>query len=69
MSSKINFATDFEKSVLVNNFEKRGWTQVSPEDDWHFYWYVYCIDCVFSVVLLIIQRIWTWQKMAYQSEL
>ncbi|XP_037937126.1 probable tubulin polyglutamylase TTLL1 [Teleopsis dalmanni] len=35
---KINFCTDFDKSVLVNNFEKRGWSQVSAEDDWNFYW-------------------------------
>lgn len=37
--SKVSYVTDFEKSVLVNNFEKRGWNSVNPEDDWHFYWY------------------------------
>ena len=35
---KITFCTDMDKSVIVHNFEKRGWIQVSPEDDWNFYW-------------------------------
>ncbi|XP_039962745.1 polyglutamylase complex subunit TTLL1 isoform X1 [Bactrocera neohumeralis] len=35
---RISFCTDLDKSVLVNNFEKRGWSQVSPDDDWNFYW-------------------------------
>lgn len=35
---KIGFCTDLDKSVLVNNFEKRGWHQVNGDDDWHFYW-------------------------------
>lgn len=35
---RISFCTDLDKSVLVNNFEKRGWTQASPDDDWNFYW-------------------------------
>lgn len=29
MSGKVKFATDLEKSVLINNFEKRGWSQVN----------------------------------------
>lgn len=37
--SRVSYVTDFEKSVLVSNFEKRGWNHVNPEDDWHFYWY------------------------------
>ncbi|XP_001605729.1 probable tubulin polyglutamylase TTLL1 isoform X1 [Nasonia vitripennis] len=37
---KVTFCTDMDKSVIVYNFEKRGWTQVSPEDDWNFYWAV-----------------------------
>lgn len=24
--------------MLLNNFEKRSWVQVNPEDDWNFYW-------------------------------
>ena len=36
--SRVKFATDFDKSVLLNNFENRGWVQVGPEDDWNFYW-------------------------------
>lgn len=35
---KINYCTDVEKTVLIANFEKRGWTQVGPDDDWNFYW-------------------------------
>lgn len=36
--TRITFCTDVDKSVIVHNFEKRGWTQVGPEDDWNFYW-------------------------------
>ncbi|KAL1454448.1 hypothetical protein WDU94_010703 [Cyamophila willieti] len=37
--NKIYYCTDLDKSVLINNFEKRGWVQVnSVEDDWNFYW-------------------------------
>ncbi|XP_055692032.1 polyglutamylase complex subunit TTLL1 [Lutzomyia longipalpis] len=35
---KIYFCTDLDKSVLINNFEKRGWVQVAADDDWNFYW-------------------------------
>ncbi|XP_055537110.1 polyglutamylase complex subunit TTLL1-like isoform X2 [Wyeomyia smithii] len=35
---KICFCTDLDKSVLISNFEKRGWVQVSADDDWNFYW-------------------------------
>ncbi|XP_071954889.1 polyglutamylase complex subunit TTLL1-like [Antedon mediterranea] len=38
MSKTMKFATDMEKSVLMNNFEKRKWIQVSPDEDWNFYW-------------------------------
>lgn len=38
MATRIRYCTDFEKSVLVNNFEKRGWVHCSPDEDWHFYW-------------------------------
>ena len=27
-----------DKSVLLNNFEKRGWAHVMADDDWNFYW-------------------------------
>ncbi|XP_048511229.1 polyglutamylase complex subunit TTLL1 isoform X6 [Athalia rosae] len=37
---RVTFCTDMDKSVIVYNFEKRGWTQVGPEDDWNFYWAV-----------------------------
>lgn len=35
---KISYCTDLDKSVLVNNFEKRGWNQVNYDEDWNFYW-------------------------------
>ncbi|CAO1430212.1 unnamed protein product [Diamesa serratosioi] len=35
---KICFCSDMDKSVLLNNFEKRGWAQVMADDDWNFYW-------------------------------
>ncbi|XP_066593904.1 polyglutamylase complex subunit TTLL1 isoform X2 [Prorops nasuta] len=38
--NRITFCTDMEKSVIVHNFEKRGWLQVGPDDDWNFYWAV-----------------------------
>lgn len=39
---RVKFATDMEKSVLMNNFEKRGWIQTTPEaGDWNFYWLVF----------------------------
>lgn len=27
-----------DKSVLINNFEKRNWQSSNAEDDWNFYW-------------------------------
>ena len=36
--ARLKYACDMDKSVLINNFEKRGWTSVSPEEDWNFYW-------------------------------
>jgi len=32
---KLKYACDLE-----NNFDRRGWTAVSPEEDWNFYWFV-----------------------------
>ncbi|XP_030845156.1 probable tubulin polyglutamylase TTLL1 [Strongylocentrotus purpuratus] len=38
MAAKIRYATDLDKTVLVGNFDKRGWIQVGGDDDWNFYW-------------------------------
>ncbi|XP_078738419.1 polyglutamylase complex subunit TTLL1 isoform X2 [Lampetra fluviatilis] len=38
MAGRVKWATDVEKSVLVNNFEKRGWVQVAPDEAWNIYW-------------------------------
>lgn len=35
---RLRYACDLDKSVLINNFEKRGWIPVSAEEDWNFYW-------------------------------
>jgi hypothetical protein len=42
---RVTYCTDLDKSVLTSNFEKRGWSQVGPDDDWNFYWCVQCIQC------------------------
>ncbi|XP_053097711.1 probable tubulin polyglutamylase TTLL1 isoform X1 [Pangasianodon hypophthalmus] len=50
MAGKVKWVTDIEKSVLVNNFEKRGWIQVTDTEDWNFYWMsIQTIRNVFSV--------------------
>uniref|UniRef100_A0A5F9C204 TTL family tubulin polyglutamylase complex subunit L1 n=1 Tax=Oryctolagus cuniculus TaxID=9986 RepID=A0A5F9C204_RABIT len=50
MAGRVKWVTDIEKSVLINNFEKRGWVQVSENEDWNFYWMsVQTIRNVFSV--------------------
>jgi len=41
---RITYCTDLDKSVLISNFEKRGWSQVGPDDDWNFYWCVYYVQ-------------------------
>jgi hypothetical protein len=38
MAGRVKWVTDIEKSVLINNFEKRGWIQVTENEDWNFYW-------------------------------
>ncbi|CAI5636163.1 unnamed protein product [Oreochromis niloticus] len=50
MAGKVKWVTDIEKSVLINNFEKREWIQVTENDDWNFYWMsIQTIRNVFSV--------------------
>ena len=41
--SRVKYVCDQDKSVLVNNFEKRGWILCSEDEDWNFYWYV-CVN-------------------------
>lgn len=47
---RVTYCTDLEKSVIMSNFERRGWMQVSVEDDWNFYW-AFTTNCrnVFSI--------------------
>uniref|UniRef100_A0A3B3WFE8 Tubulin tyrosine ligase-like family, member 1 n=1 Tax=Poecilia mexicana TaxID=48701 RepID=A0A3B3WFE8_9TELE len=50
MAGKVKWVTDIEKSVLINNFEKREWVQVTENEDWNFYWMsIQTIRNVFSV--------------------
>ena len=37
---RVKYVCDQDKSVLVNNFEKRGWIPCTEDEDWNFYWYV-----------------------------
>lgn len=50
MTHHLKYKTDFEKSVIINNLEKRGMTRCGNNDglssdsliysldDWNFYW-------------------------------
>ena len=42
----VRCCTDLDKTVLTQNFDKRGWTTVSPDDDWNFYWFVRSINFI-----------------------
>ncbi|XP_067937487.1 polyglutamylase complex subunit TTLL1-like [Watersipora subatra] len=47
---KLKYACDQDKSVLLNNFDRRGWQAVAPDEDWNFYWAsVQTVRTVFSV--------------------
>ncbi|CAI9725246.1 probable tubulin polyglutamylase TTLL1 [Octopus vulgaris] len=46
----IRYACDQDKSVLLHNFEARGWVAVNPDENWNFYWAsVQNIRDIFSV--------------------
>eukprot|EP00967_Tisochrysis_lutea_P061856 scaffold79332_cov30-Tisochrysis_lutea.AAC.1 len=53
-SEKLRWKIDHEKSVLVTNFERRGWVRASEEDQWpgiswNLYWASpYSIKQIFS---------------------
>lgn len=48
--AKLRYACDLDKSVLINNFENRGWSNVAPDEDWNFYWAtVQTIRSIFSL--------------------
>lgn len=46
---RVRYKTDLEKSVLLQNFERRGWMRVGPDDsDWNFFWAsVYTVRQIF----------------------
>lgn len=36
---KLKWKTDLEKGVVMQNFERRGWTrQLDGETEWNLYW-------------------------------
>lgn len=35
---RVRFRADFEKGVLLGNFERRGWSKTTSDHDWNFYW-------------------------------
>ncbi len=37
-NTRLKYCCDLDKTVLAQNFEKRGWISVNPDDDWNFYW-------------------------------
>lgn len=48
--STVRYLSDFDKTVIMNNFEKRGWVSCDPEDDWNFYWAsVHTVRSIFNV--------------------
>lgn len=49
---KVTFCTDMDKSVIIYNFEKRGWAQVGPDDDWNFYWYKNKLKIQFTIFII-----------------
>ncbi|CAL1301071.1 unnamed protein product [Larinioides sclopetarius] len=47
---QVTYCCDMDKSVLISNFEKRGWIPVGPDDDWNVYWSsVLTVRNIFSV--------------------
>lgn len=53
MAGKVKWVTDIEKSVLINNFEKREWIQVAENEDWNFYWYIFASTFKSFLVLIL----------------
>lgn len=38
-SKKMKWKSDFDKEVVIDNFNKRGWNKADKDDDdWNFYW-------------------------------
>ena len=54
-SERIKFATDMEKSVLMNNFEKRGWVQARLLHQLKKNYYYFTLEFLVSRFVLIKQ--------------
>ncbi len=35
---KLTYKTDMDKSVIIENYNERGWTETEDEDNWNVYW-------------------------------
>ena len=35
---KLKWRSDFDKQVVIENFDKRGWTKAQTPDDWNIFW-------------------------------
>ncbi|CAH2106358.1 unnamed protein product [Euphydryas editha] len=35
---RLKFCTDFDKSVVIDGFKRRGWKQVTSSEEWNIYW-------------------------------
>jgi tubulin polyglutamylase TTLL1 len=38
MSTVLKYKSDLEKTVIISNFERRGWTRTTNDTDWNIYW-------------------------------
>jgi tubulin polyglutamylase TTLL1 len=37
-AGRVLYRTEFEKGVLISNFEKRGWERAEEDGPWNFFW-------------------------------
>ena len=58
--STIKYCSDQDKACLTNNFERKGWIHVAPDDDWNFYW---SVEKVFPCVISPVNSVLPWAKM------
>ena len=36
--NKLKWKSDFDKIVVIQNFEKRGWQKAQENEEWNFFW-------------------------------
>lgn len=48
-SNKLKWKSDFDKYVVLANFEKRGWQHYQADDDWNIFWAnVWTVKTIFN---------------------